>query len=370
MANLNAIKKDDIVEKIKDLFGIVDTQIVGLDIGLSAVKMAEVSRTSNGYKLTKFVSIPLSEGSLIEDEIQKEEEIISAIQAAHSKMKAKTKQVCIGLFGPNSVVRKIQLPGGTIEEIEDQVLWEAEQYLPFPVEETNLDQFIVGENEGGGVDVVVAAVRKELLSNYKALVENSGFKLKIADIGALALNNVFELAVGDKMKDKATVSWLVIDFGAQKSTCLIYKNGMPLFIKELQIGGNMITEEIQRQLGVNYSEAEDLKIYKDENGNFPEEISNIISDISSKFCSEIKKMVDFYVTSTSDDSLDTCYVTGGNLNLDGFLERMAETLGLEIEIINPFDAIEVDKSIPEDQLEYIAHAGVVAIGLAMRQLKV
>lgn len=369
MANINAIKKDDIVEKIKNLFGIVDTQVIGLDIGLSAVKMAEVVKSGNGFKLTKFISIPLSEGSLIEDEIQKEEEIIEAIKTAHAKMKGKTKQFCIGLFGPNSVVRKIQLPGGTIEEIEDQVLWEAEQYLPFPVEESYLDQFIVGENEGGGVDVIVAAVRKELLSNYRDLIENSGFKVKIADIGALALNNIFELVAGDKIKDKPSVSWLVVDFGAQKSTCLIYKNEMPLFIKELPIGGNMITEEIQRQLGVNYSEAEDLKIYKDENGNFPEEISNIISDISGKFCSEIKKMVDFYVTSTSDDSLVTCYVTGGNLSLDGFLEKIAESLGLEVEIINPFEAIEVDRSIPEDQLEYIAHSGAIAIGLAMRQLK-
>lgn len=369
MANTTTITKNDIVEKIKNFLGIIDTQVIGLDIGLSAVKMAEVVKSGNGFKLTRFVSIPLSEGSLIEDELQKEDEIIAAIQTAHSRIKGKTKQFCIGLFGPNSVVRKIQLPGGTLEEIEDQVLWEAEQYLPFPVEESFLDQFIVGENEGGGVDVIVAAVRKELLANYRSLIESSGFKIKIADLGALALNNVFELVAGDKIKDRPSVSWLVIDFGAQKSTCLIYKNDMPLFIKELPIGGNMITEEIQRQLGVNYSEAEDLKIYKDENGNFPEEISNIISDISVKFCSEIKKMVDFYVTSTSDDSLATCYVTGGNLNLDGFLEKVAEGLGLEIEIINPFEVIEVDKSIPEDQLEYIAHSGVVAIGLAMRQLK-
>lgn len=369
MANLNAIKTEDIIEKVKDLMGIKDSQIVGLDIGLSAIKMAEIVKTGSGYKLVRFSNVMLSEGSLIEDEIQKEEEVTEAIKNAFKKLKAKTKQVCIGYFGPNSVVRKIQLPGGSVEDIEDQVLWEAEQYLPFPVEESYLDQFIVGENEGGGVDVIVAAIRKELLTNYKSLVENAGLKVKIADVSALAINNVFELVVGEKMKNSTSSSWLIIDFGAQKSTCIIYKNGMPLFIKELQIGGIMVTEEIQRQLGVNYTEAEDLKIYKDDQGNFPEEIANIIADLSAKFCTEIKRMVDFYTTSTSDDSLVTCYVTGGCLNLDGFLERIAESLGIEVEILNPFEAIEVDKSIAKDELEYIAHCGVVALGLAMRQLE-
>lgn len=369
ISSINNVKMDDMVERVKGLFGIKNSSVIGLDIGLSAVKMAEVEVSGNNFKLVRFAKVMLPEGTLIEDEIQRDEDLKAAIEEAYRELGSKNKQVCIGFFGQNSVVRKIQLPGGTPDEIEDQVVWEAEQYLPFPVDESYLDQFILGENEGGGVDVVVAAVRKELLTNYKDLVESTGLKVKIADIGALAISNVFELAYSDFLEKNQHVSWLLIDFGAQKTTCVIYKNNSPIFIKELPVGGIMITEEVQRKLGVNFNEAEDLKIIVDENGNVPEEIKEIIDDMAQKFVEEIKKMVDFYQNSTSDDSLTTCFITGGNQHLVSLIDLISQNLGMEIEIINPFKVIEVSKNFSDEDIQYIAHCGVVALGLAMRQVK-
>jgi type IV pilus assembly protein PilM len=370
--DLKSLKPQDVVDGVKDLLGLSSKKVVGVDIGLSSIKMAEVQGSGDAYKLVNYVTVPLPEASLIEDEIQKEDEIVAALEEGFDQIGIKDKNVCLGLFGPNTVMRKLQLAGGNEEEIEDQVLWEAEQYLPFPVEESNLGHYTVGENEGGGVDVIVAAARKDVLLNFKDMIEKAQAKVKIIDLTPLAISNVFEFAMIDeiaKASDEEQVqSWLILDIGAQKTECVIYKDGMPIFTKEIPIGGSMVTEEIQRQLGVNFSEAEDLKVNVDENGNLPEEVSSIVSEINQTFFNEIKKTLDFYVNSTSDDSLVECYVTGGSIQLPGILDGLTDLLGIDVSVLNPFRAFDYDsKNIDEEELSEIAYHGVVALGLGMRE---
>ncbi|EQC52591.1 type IV pilus assembly protein PilM [Bacteriovorax sp. DB6_IX] len=372
--DLKSVKPQDVVDGVKDLLGLSSKKVIGLDIGLSSVKIAEVASSGDTFKLLKYASIPLPDTVLIEDEIQKEEELLSAIEEAFNEIGAKNPSVCLGLFGPNTVVRKLQLAGGDEEEIEDQVLWEAEQYLPFPVEESNLGHYVVGENEGGGVDVIVAAVRKDVLMNFRDIVDKAQGKIKIVDLTPLAISNVFEYTMVDEIandeEDEFVKSWLILDIGAQKTECVIYKGGMPIFTKEIPVGGAMVTEEIQRQLGVNFSEAEDLKTNTDDSGNLPEEVSEIVKEINETFFNEIKKTIDFYVNSTSDDSIAECYVTGGSIQLPGLLDGLSDLLGVDVSVLNPFRAFEYDdKKIDEDDLSKIAYHGVVALGLAMRELR-
>ena len=143
---------------------------------------------------------------------------------------------------------------------------------------------------------------------------------------------------------------------------------MIAFSKEINVGGVMITEEIQRQMGVNYYEAEDLKITGDENGNLPEEILEIIDDVVESFFSEIKKTIDFYVSSTSDESLVGCLVTGGSALIPGIIEGLEALLGVDVSVLNPFDKIGYNaKNIDEEMINEIAYKGVEVIGLAMRR---
>lgn len=358
------------VNSMKDTLKIGNRTILGVDIGLSSVKIAEIegNKETNEFKLVKYVSIPLPEGAIIEDEIQNEDEIVEAINKGLAKIKASTDLICLGVSGPNTVVRRLQLAGGTVEEIEDQVIWEAEQYLPFEIEESAVSFHIMGENEGGGVDVLVAAAKNTVIEQYKAIMEKAELRIKIVDLGIISVINVFELAMGDKL-DEPGNSYLVIDLGAQKTEFIIYKNNMIVFSKEIAVGGIMITEEIQRQMGVNYYEAEDLKITGDENGNLPEEILEIIDDVIEAFFSEIKKTIDFYVSSTSDESLVACYVTGGSSLIPGIIEGLEALLGVDVGILNPFDGIGyAEKNFSEKEINEIAYRGVTVLGLAMREL--
>ena len=295
---------DDLIEKATALLGLQNTTLVGIDIGLSAVKFAIVESGKNTYHLKQYLSIPLPEAALIEDEIQKPEEIQDAIERGLERLKIKKAGVAIGLSGPNTTARRLQLPGGSAEEIEDQVAWEAEQYLPFAAEDSAISHDVIGENDAGGVIVVVAGVKNETLLNFKDLVEELGHKVKVVTLDVIAFVNVFEELVLPEIEDPSQ-SIMALDIGAQKINMVIHKSGHLVFSKEINIGSVMITEELQRQMSVNYEEAEDLKINTDASGNLPEEVVDVIDQVCESIFAEIKKTYDFYQSSTSDDSLQS-----------------------------------------------------------------
>ena len=169
--------------------------------------------------------------------------------------------------------------------------------------------------------------------------------------------------------DDQNESWILMDLGAQKTEFIIYKNNKVMFTKEIMIGGVIITEEIQRQMGVNYYEAEDLKNQGDENGNLPEEVLEIIDSVVENFFAEIKKTVDFYISSTSDESFVECVLTGGSCLIPGLSEGLEALLGISVSIMNPFEAVEYDpQKISEEKLNEIAYRGAGVLGLAMRSI--
>lgn len=360
-----------VVDVLKDVFSFQKKTLFGLDIGMSSVKVSllDCRHKDNSFTLLKYASVSLPEGAIIEDEIQKPEEIIDAIEKAVTKAGISTSFCAMGISGPSTVARRVQLAGGTDEEIEDQVLWESEQYLPFDIEESKVSYQVLGENDGGGIDVVVAAAKNDVVFSFKDLVDETNIKPKIMDLGILSLVNVFELVESQLIEESAD-SFLILDIGAQKTSFVIYKSGVITFNKEVNIGGIIITEEIQRQLGVNYYEAEELKIVGDEKGNLPEEVLEIIDEMMEAFFAEIKKTLDFYISSTSDESLCLCFVTGGSAQLPGISEGLSNLLGVEVELLNPFKVITYkEKNFSEDIIKDIAFRGVVALGLGMRKFK-
>ena len=367
MASQNII--DTIKDKIGEVFSLGAGGLVGVDVGLSAIKLAVVNKQSDGsYKLMNYASVDLPEGTIGEDEIQKEDEFLKAMQTAIKKLDSNSRIACVGLSGPNTLIKRLQIAGGSEDEIEEQSIWETEQYLPFPIEEGNISYSLVGENQSGGVDVIIGAAKKSVVNSYKEIIERSGLKIKIVDHSAAAVLNVFE-HVMDEEAAKGGTTWMLIDMGAQKSNFLIYKNGILIYYKEINIGGLTATEEIQRQMGVNYSEAESLKIYGDGSGNIPEEIVEITNQVSEIFFSELKKTIDFWASTTADENFDGCVITGGGAQAPGLLEALKELLDIDVQILNPFKVMSYNKNnISEDSIKEIAAKGVCAIGLAMRSI--
>lgn len=341
--------------------------LVGVDVGTSNIKVAELVKKGKSFKLNRFGIAPLPEGAIIEDEIHKDEEVIDAIKDALTEGDIKSRNVCIGVYGPNTIARKLQIEGGDEEEIEEQVEYESDQYLPFSFDDGKVDYHVVGENEGGGLDVVIAGCKMNVFEEFTELGKNAKLKVKLVDLNILALCNVFTFLNADKLKNSKD-SYLLLDVGAQSTSFIVYKDGIINFAKEIVAGGMMYTEEIQRQMGVNYIEAEDLKIAGDGEGNMPEEVGLIIEQVSEVLLGEIQKTLDFYINSSSDEGIVECHITGGAIQTDGFVERLEEVVGLPVVEINPFEKIDYNESqFGDEEINDIIHLGVVALGLGMRK---
>jgi len=360
-----------LAKKYKDLMANFEKgELIGIDIGLSAVKVALLSiPKKNRYIVQHYTSIPLSEAAIIEDEVQKPEEIIQALIDCISNAKIKKKICNLGMDGPNTMTKRLQVPDGSKEDVEDNVMWESEQYIPFGADESEIEYSILGKIESDDVvDTIVVAAKISVIESYIELIKSADLIVKNVDLNVLAINNMFEVVVGDRLQEYSDVGTIIIDFGAQKTTVMVYKDGGPILTKEISVGGVLITEEIQRQMGVSYEEAEDLKTHGDANGNLPEEIVAIIQDQIDTQMAEIKKVLNFFIAVGSSEQAGACFVTGGSCRLPGLVETLQELVGLEVEILNPFEVIEYSKNIDESDIDEIATSGLVAIGLGLRKV--
>lgn len=355
-------------DQIDELLGKLNPGgIFGIDIGAHSIKVCEIGGSPQKFKVEKFGAFVLSEAAIIEDEFQKPSEISEGLLEAIKRAGIKSKTGCLGLYGPNTMTKRLNVPEGTKEEIEDHIMWEAEQYITFGADESQISFHIIGDNEGGGKDVLVAAARTDVVESFSNILAEAKVTSKIVDLNVLALSNVFEEVFSEDL-DEYSQGSLILDSGAQSTKVIIYKRGGPIFTKELPIGGGLVTEEIQRQMGVSYEEAEDLKTSGDENGNLPQEILNIINTQIDQQVSEIRKNINFYVTQGSAEKVNYCFVTGGNSLLPGLVEKLTSVIGIEVKRINIFDKIKVDERKAEKNLEHLSAISAVAIGLAMRKV--
>jgi type IV pilus assembly protein PilM len=341
--------------------------LIGLDIGAHSIKVCEVSGTPGKVKIEKFGVFTLSEAAVIEDEIQKPSEITDGIIEALNQSGIRSKVVCLGLYGPNTMTKRLNTPEGTKEEVEDHVMWEAEQYITFGADDSQIDFHIIGDNEGGGKDALVAAVKNDTIDSYTELLKEIKLEVKIADLNVIALSNVFEEVAGDNL-DEYSKGTLIIDFGAQSTKIIIYKNRGPIFTKEIPIGGGLITEEIQRQMGVSYSEAEDLKTTPDSNGNLPEEILAIINAQVDLQIADLRKNIAFYVTQGSAERVSYCFVTGGSSLLPGLIDKLSIIAGVPVEPLNLFSSIKMDDKKMGGNPDLVNAISPVVVGLALRKL--
>lgn len=339
---------------------------MGLDIGSHSIKICELAGGLGKIKVDKFAVLPLSEAAIIEDEIQKPQEIVDVINELIKRARVKSKTFCIGLYGPNTMTKRMNVPDGTKEEVEDHILWESEQYISFGADDSKVDFTILGENEGGGKDALVVAAHNDVIEVFSEPLRELKLKPKIIDLNVIALTNAFEEVAQDNI-DEYSEGTLILDMGAQSTKIVVYKRSGPLFTKELPIGGGLITEEIQRQMSVSYEEAEDLKTSYDSNGNLPEEILSIVRSQVESQVAEIKKNINFYITQGSAEKVDHCFITGGNSLTKGMLEALIEATGLEVQRLDLFENIKIDESqfdLSQDEFNAIAP---VVIGLAMRR---
>ncbi len=341
---------------------------LGLDIGSSSVKLARLKQTKRGYALLNFASAPLPPEAIVDGALMNSAAIVSAIQDLLAQNKIKAKEVAIGVSGHSVIIKKITLPKMTQDELDESIQWEAEQYIPFDVKDVNIDTQILGEKgDGTGqMDVLLVAAKKDMINDYVSVVTEAGLQPAVVDVDAFAVQNMFE-ANYEQVPGETVV---LINAGASVVNINVVAGGTSTFTRDITVGGNQFTEEIQKQLNVSYDEAEALKVGGhggDADAVVPQEVERVLQGVAEQMAGEIQRSLDFYAATAADSHIAKVYLSGGAARVPALFKVIEQRVGVPVEILNPFKAIEVDnrKFDPQHILE-IAPAAAVAVGLALR----
>lgn len=340
-------------------------RLVGLDIGSRTLKVAEVVETGKGFVLKKIGFLDIAPG-IIEDGLIKEpEKVADSLRQLFKFYNIKERNVAISIGGYSVIIKKILLKKMTEEELQENIKFEAEQYIPFDIDEVNLDFHILGENEHNPnqMDVLLVAAKKDILNDYINLVRGAGLNPCIIDTNTSVLQNIFETSYGVSNDLIA-----LIDLGAAKTSINITKNNSLLFMRDLSMGCGQINQKIVETVSCTLGEAEQIKHDSEFNTIPAEELNNITGVIIDNWCTEIIRALDFYYSTYAGDHISRVLLSGGGANIKDFRDLLAEQTSAEVKIFDPFESLEVDDGLDPSYLKKIAPQAVISIGLAIRRV--
>jgi type IV pilus assembly protein PilM len=343
--------------------------LVGLDIGSSAVKAVELKPAGKGYRVAAFAVEPVPPDSIVDGAIIDAGAVADAIRRVFEGNKAfKAKDVCASLSGNAVIVKKITLPVMTQAELDDSIAWEAEQYIPFDIQDVNLDYQILdpgtGPDSRGSMDVLLVAAKKEKIGDYTGVIAQAGRTPVVVDVDAFALQNAYEANYGLDPREVV----VLMNAGASAININILQGDQSVFTRDISLGGNSYTEAVQRELGLPYDAAEQLKKGIPVDGATYEEAVPVLRAITENVLLEMQKTFDFFKASASSDRIDRIMLSGGASRVEGFREMLQDRFGIPVEDFDPFRTIGWDARKLSGDPADIAPTAAVAVGLALRRV--
>jgi len=336
---------------------------VGLSIGTSSIKIIELQKTGKTWKLLHFGIVQLAEDTIVNRDILNSIAVTDSIKTLTAQIKLKSKVVCTSLSGTSVIIKRMMLEVPNMKELQDQIFWEAEQYLPFDVSEVALDFQVLSRTADFKTDVLLAAVKRTVLESYMECVSNAGLKPKIVDVDFFALQNLYEANYPANPSEAVAL----VDIGASSVKFVVVHAGVPVFTKDSAIGGRNLTTEIQKHLNLSFLDAEALKTGAGSEGSTPQEVTDLIAVMGENFATEIKRAVDFYNASSSGAPVAYILLSGGSSKIPGLSKTVEDGVGLPTQLLNPFNAISYDPAVfTQEYLESIAPLAAIPMGLALR----
>ena len=343
------------------------THLVGLDIGSSAIKAAEVIETKTENVLHNFGMLKIAPGLIEEGTIKDHDAVSAAIRELFSANNIKNKNVAISIGGYSVIVKKISVQTMTEDELQETIHFEAEQYIPFDISDVNLDFQILGENEQNPnqMNVLLVAAKKEMVSDYIHLIELAGLHTVILDIDSFALQNIFEFNYATEEESVA-----LIDIGASKTSLNILKGYSSVFMRDVSLGCGQINQQIVSLADCSIEEAEKIKLSEQSAIISAKDLANIVSSVVSDWTTEIRRAIDFFYSTYPDDHISKIILSGGGANITEFRQLLSDEISTEVEIINPFDKFSIESSgLDSSYLEKIAPQAAICMGLAIRKVE-
>jgi len=340
--------------------------LVGLDIGSSAIKLVELKEKKGGYQLLKIGLESLSPEAIVDGSIMDSSMVVDTIQRLNAAQGVKNSNFATALSGHSVIIKKITLPSMSAEELAESIQWEAEQYIPFDINDVSLDYVPLSAVGGGDtIDVILVAVKKEKINDYTSVISQSGKNPVLVDVDAFAVQNCYE--VNYDIEDGKVVA--LVNIGASVTNVNVLSGRQSLFWRDITFGGNQYTDAIQRELSLPFENSESLKRGQAVGDQSVQQVIPILNSVSEDFASELRKTLDFFTATSGTDNVDEIVLSGGCsavMNLESILR---DKFGIPVEVMNPFKSITFNENdFNPEWISEVAPSMAVAIGLAIRKL--
>ena len=341
--------------------------LIGLDISSTSVKMMELSKTGSSYRIEGIGVEPLPANAVVEKNIAEIESVGESVKRALSKSKIKSKNVAIAVAGSSVITKKITMPANlNDEEMEGQIQLEADQYIPYPLEEVALDFQVIGQSDNNPetVDVLLAACRSENVDDRVAAVELAGLSAKIVDIEAYTVETIFSVMAPQMPDEGMDKTIAIVDIGATMTSLSILHNHKLVYTREQNFGGKQLTEEIMRRYGLSYDEAGLAKRQGGLPDNYEPEVLNPFKETTAQ---QVSRFLQFFYSAGGDiGNIDHLVLAGGTASLPDLAELTESHIGVPTTIANPFADMSASSRVNKANLEADAPSFLIAAGLAIR----
>ena len=341
--------------------------VVGLDIGSSAIKLVELKEKKGGtYQLLKMGVERLSPEAIVDGSIMDSSMVVETISRLNSEKGVKNSNYATSLSGHSVIIKKISLPAMSPDELAESIQWEAEQYIPFDINDVNLDYVpLTTPGTGDNIEVILVAVKKEKINDYTSVISQTNKAPVLVDVDAFALQNCYEMNY-DVNENRVLA---LVNIGASVTNVNVLSGTNSLFWRDITFGGNQYTDAIQRELSLSFEQAEELKRGKTVGDHTIQQVIPILNSVSEDFAGELRKTLDFFTATSGAERVDEIVLAGGGsgvLNLDATLR---DKFSIPVSIMDPFRNVTVDEGeFNPEELAEIGPSMAIAVGLAIRKL--
>jgi len=354
------------------LFGLFSTKsniLLGLDISSTSVKLLELSKSGARYRVESYGVEPLPPNAVVEKNISDVEGVGDAVKRLIARAKASSRTCAVAVAGSAVITKTIEMDASlSDDEMENQITVEADQYIPYPLDEVAIDFEVMGlaEDSADQVEVLLAACRRENVELREASLELGGVKPRVVDIEAHAMKRAFELVQPQLGTNPEDLVVAIIDIGATMTTLSVLADDKSIYTREQLFGGKQLTEEIQRRYGLSFEEAGLAK----KRGGLPDDYDQeVLQPFKEAVLQQVTRSLQFFFSSSQYDDVDYIVLAGGTASIDGMAEMIENKLGTPTIIANPFLDMALAGKVDSTALANDAPAMMIACGLAMRSFE-
>ena len=348
------------------LFGKNKQSLIGIDVSSSACKVLELSKADDHIRVERYAVEPLPQNSVVEHAITEVEQVAQAVERAVKRSGTRCRHAAVAVAGAHVITKTIKMPANLSDaEMQTQIEMEADHYIPYPLDEVNMDYQVLGASEDNAdeMEVLMAACRKEIVDDYVAVIQGPGLTPAVVDIETYAMENAYSLIAEHMPGGGMEKTVAILDIGATTTNINVIHNNHSVYSRDHTFGGRQLTEEIQRRYGLSYEEAGLAK----KQGGLPDNYqTDVLRPFMEAMCQETMRALQFFYSSSPFNSVDQLLLAGGCAQIPGIDEMVAARIGVPAMVANPFASMSLASRIKPQMLASDAPSLMISCGLAMR----